>query len=147
MPTTNSLACDPTRAALMRFLLLLSCLLLSACDATSGFAYACTEEFVTIQVEVVDAFGRSIPGLSYASVNERTGEVLKSSTDAPTLGASGVYPVANDLHADRLRVDGDPIRFTASGDGVLASALFVIADDGCHVRREDGPDRITAETL
>ena len=100
-----------------------------------------------ITVEVVDSAGRPVEGLSTQSVNERTGQplaVAMGATDAPEAGVQGRYTVATDADARRLRVDGDPVAFTASGEGVQASARFVLADDGCHVVKEEGPDRVTA---
>lgn len=131
----------------MRPLFLLVALALAGCDAAFDSPLVCTEEFVTIDVEVVDAFGRSVEGLAYQSVNERTGEVLPIGKDEGLGARDGRYPVATDAHAPLLRVDGDPVVFTASGAGLLATARYVLSDDGCHVRKEDGPEQITAETL
>ena len=131
----------------MRFLFLSAlALALAACDATTD-PFVCTEEFVSIQVEVVDAAGRPLEGLTARSVNERTGEALAGARDSGETREAddpGVYTVATDADARRLRVDGDPVLFTASGDGVEASARFVLADNGCHVVKEEGPDRVTA---
>ena len=129
--------------------LLVLCLgpwLLSACDQQAS--YACTEEFRTITVEVVDAAERPVIGLAVESVNERTGAVLSPNPLGDGVsGALGRYTVASDADLDALHVEGDPVLFSASGEGVTASARFVIADDGCHVHKEDGPERILAETL
>ncbi|MEL6616729.1 MAG: hypothetical protein AAFQ43_13385 [Bacteroidota bacterium] len=131
----------------MRPLLLAAALAVAGCDsAIFDPSLVCTAEFVTINVEVVDDFGRSIDGLTYRSVHERTGETLN--IDEDSVGdLTGLYPVATDAHTSLLRVDGDDVLFSATGNGLVARARFVLADDGCHVRKEDGPDRIVAEPM
>lgn len=119
----------------------------AGCDVAFEAPFACTEEFRTVNVEVVDAFGRALPGLSYTSVHERTGDVLVTGGPDTSADARGLYPVATDADAPLLRVDGDPVVFTASGEGILASARYVLSDDGCHIRKEDGPDQIVAEPI
>ena len=131
----------------MRLSLLLGCvLLLTACDDQG--LYACTDDFRAVAVEVVDGAGRPVEGLTAESVNERTGEALSAETLADgARGSAGAYVVASDADLDALHVDGDPVRFTASGEGVIATARFILADDGCHVSKEEGPDQITARAL
>ena len=130
----------------MRALALLAALALASCDAVSP-GLVCTDEYVVLDVEVVDDIGRPIPGLTASSVNERTGETLgevpTGYSDDPTV--PGRYVLATDSDMPRLRLDGDPVRFTASGAGVTASATFTVANDGCHVRVEAGPDQVVAD--
>lgn len=132
----------------MRWLFLgpgaLLALLAAGCDTAPP--YACTLDFRSVAVSVVDSEGRLLSGLETRSVVERTGEVLSSTTD-PYDGVQGQYIVASDAHLDALSIDGDDVVFTATGEDVRASARFLLADDGCHVYKEEGPAQITAEAL
>ncbi|HIG75885.1 MAG TPA: hypothetical protein EYQ24_15260 [Bacteroidetes bacterium] len=132
----------------MRWLLLgpgaLLALLAAGCDTTTP--YACTLEFRSVSVSVVDPQGRLLPGLEAQSIVERTGEVLSRTSD-PYDGSQGQYVVASDAHLEALSIDGEEVVFTATGEGVRASARFILADDGCHVQKEEGPAQITAEAL
>ena len=129
----------------MRTLLLLAlALALGACD--NATQYACTDEFRTIAVEVVNASGRPVSGLTAQSVLERNGQPLADASDALP-DEDGLYAVASDADLDALSIDGERVVFTATGDRIIAQATYVIADDGCHVTREDGPTEITARAL
>jgi hypothetical protein len=129
----------------MRLLALLVALAFASCDAvTPGFA--CTQEYVVLEVEVVDTLGRPVPGLTATSVNRRTGEPLvrNEAIYGEAQLPVGRYILATDSDAASLRVDGDPVRFTASGAGLTAVADYVLANDGCHIRVDEGPDRVVA---
>lgn len=130
----------------MRVVLLLVPFLLASCDAVSP-GLICTLEYVVLDVEVVDSLGRPVPGMTTSSVNERTGEALAQNESlASELRLDpGRYILASDSDAERVRVDGDPVRFTASGGGLSATAEFVLSNDGCHIRKETGPDRVVAQ--
>lgn len=123
--------------------LALSLPLLTGCDTDA--LYACTEEFRTIQVRVVDQIGRPVEGLQAQSVLAENGAPLVALDPSdPQVGTDGFYPVASDANLDVLDIDGEAVIFTATGPGVRAEARFVVADDGCHVTREEGPTEVTA---
>lgn len=123
--------------------LLLAALALAAGGCDTASQYACTLEFRTIQVTVADAFGRPVEGLTTTSILERSGELLDLSGD-PSDGAGGRYTVASDAHLDLLGIEGDEVTFHAEGEGVRAEARYVLADDGCHITKQEGPNEITA---
>ena len=129
----------------MRPLLLLLAFALASCDALSP-SFGCTAEYVVLDTEVVDALGRPVPGLASETVNLRTGETLVQNETVRdhTPFPPGRYVLATDSDAGGLRVDGDPVRFTATGQGLTATADFVLAFDGCHIARESGPDQVVA---
>lgn len=129
----------------MRFWLLAAiAFAFGGCDA--AIQYDCTDVFQTVAVEVVDAAGRPVVGLETRSVLERTGDVLQGASDYES-HADGIYIVASDADLDVLSIGGDRVLFTATGDAASAQATFVLADDGCHITREEGPAQITAEAL
>lgn len=132
----------------MRVLLLAALVLLPFASGCDTVQYACTLEFRTIQVRVVDALGRPIEGLQAQSVLENGGHPLyEYDSSDPTFGTGGFYTVGSDADLDLLSIDGDAVVFTATGSSVQAEARFVLADDGCHVTKEDGPTEITAVAL
>ncbi|MEM1057492.1 MAG: hypothetical protein AAGI52_18395 [Bacteroidota bacterium] len=128
----------------MRPLLLAALVALtSGCDTASQ--YACTLEFRTVQVMVRDAFGRPVEGLTARSIVERGQElVLIERTEGSVEGTEGRYTVASDAHLDLLSIEGEDVIFRAEGPGLIAEARYVLADDGCHIRKEEGPAEITA---
>ncbi len=125
-------------------LLLFALGLLAGCsifDPARGGPQACTMEFRTYTVRVVDAAGEPVEGLTTTVRNERTGEVL-AFDDGSIFPENGTYLVATDGHT--FRRGGDPVSFHAEGDGLTASASFEFAFDGCHVVKESGPEQIVA---
>ena len=126
----------------MRPLALVSLVALSACTSLDdGEPRACTEEFRTYAVEVVDAAGRPLEGLESTARVERTGERLMHDAGFP--GGSH-YPVATDAHRRAIREEGDTVLFTAEGQGVRAEGTFAFYDDGCHLVKRAGPEQIVA---
>ena len=103
---------------------------------------ACTMEYRTIAVEVVDAAGNPVGGLTPTVRNLRTGEVLSFEEDAATFGGEGRYLVATDAHRDRLSEDGDRLVFRGVGEGRAAEAEFVVAGGPCHIEKRSGPEQV-----
>jgi hypothetical protein len=108
-----------------------------------GDGRACTEEFRTYVVQVVDGRGRPVEGLESVARVERTGEFLARGAE-PFPAGEGRYPVATDADRARVRPEGDVVRFTAEGPGVEAAATFEFYDDGCHLVKRAGPEQIVA---
>jgi hypothetical protein len=107
---------------------------------------ACTMEFRTVQVRVVDGSGEPIEGLQVVVRNERTGEVLDVNQESGGFG-SGMYAVATDGNVSDVSVEGDQLAFRATDGSRVAEGIFVVGRDecSCHIVRESGPERITAE--
>lgn len=119
--------------------------LAAGCSNTqqAGGDVACTMEYRTVTVAVVDAAGAPLGGLTPTVRNLRTGQVLAFEGEEP-YGGEGSYLVATDDHRAALRASGDRLQFRAEGDGVAAEAEFVVSGGPCHVAKESGPDQITA---
>ena len=118
------------------------------CVALSGFTCsdpatpcACTEEFRTYTVRVIDAASQPVSDVTITRVNLRTDEILQPGW----LGMlePGYYLVADDGMLDLFSSDGDTVRVSGAKDGVTFVADFVFATPEpcrCHVVKLAGPD-------
>ena len=114
----------------------------AACDDQSSQC-ACTEEFRTYPVTVVDEAGDPATEVQLTRTNLRTGEVFE-----PTwLGqpVPGTYLVADDGLTDEFSGDGDTVRVEGEQGAASFTALFEFAVDEpcrCHVEKLAGPDTV-----
>lgn len=104
---------------------------------------ACTEEFRTYTVSVVDRTGALVPGITITRLHVRTGVVLVPGW----LGMlePGVYVVADDAMLDAFSSRGDTVRVSGMKDGTVFSVDFVCAVPEpcrCHVELRSGPDTV-----
>lgn len=112
---------------------------LSACDDAPPCA--CTEEFRSYHLSVVDADGSPADEVEVRVVRDRTGERLDYGS--PT-GAPGVYLIMDDSFAARLAAEE-----SFEVNGVLGEASFTaqfrFGTDPCrcHVSRLAGPDTVS----
>jgi hypothetical protein len=125
-----------------RIPLVLTAFLVVACyDPQSPCA--CTEEFRTYTVSVVDDGGDLVADVAITRVHVRTGSVL----DPGWLGMlqPGVYVVADDAMLEVFSSRGDTVRVTGTKDSVqfVADFVFVVPDPcRCHVVKRAGPDSV-----
>lgn len=115
-----------------------------ACDdPASAGPCACTEEFRSYTVTVLDDAMQPMNGVALTRTNLRTGRVLEPGWLG--LLAPGVYVVTDDGLRDEFSSDGDVVRVTGSQGGASFTADFVFAVPEpcrCHVVRLAGPDTV-----
>lgn len=129
----------------MRPLLLLLLAALAGCSLfRSDDPVACTLEFRSYTVRVVNEAGGPVNGLDATVRNTRTGEIF-TFADEPFPADDGHYLVATDAQFGALSEAGDTVAFHAEGQGLTADASFVFAGGPCHVEKRSGPDEIVAE--
>ncbi len=128
-------------------------LILAAAPALAGLATsacsdqasqcACTEEFRTYLVAVVDEAGDPATDVQLTRTNLRTDEVLE-----PTwLGqpVPGTYLVADDGLVDAFSSEGDSVRVQGQQRAASFTTFFEFAVDEpcrCHVEKLSGPDSV-----
>jgi len=121
--------------------ILIACALLTGClphdEADFDDDQACTDLFATIGVNVVDSAGRPVTGLEAVSRFEDNGQELRlQQASAP----DGFYIIVDDNQLPRISGEGEALRFDATGPRGAVAGQFLIASDGCHVEKVDGPD-------
>ena len=106
---------------------------------------ACTMEFRTVQVQVVDERGAAIEGMEVVVHNQRTGSELEVDQESGGFG-SGMYAVVTDSNVDDVSEEGDTLHFRATDGARVAEGSFVVGRDrcSCHIVRESGPERLVA---
>ena len=114
----------------------LSLSFLSACDGGIRVEHAqddpCTDNPVTLRVEVVDAQGTAVPDAVVMATNEDTGRSITSTT-----GDRGVTTAVNE------DIGAGPVRVSAtSGSKVSTSATVSWTCDGCHCTPEPAAVRL-----
>ena len=126
----------------VRFLLPLAAF---SCSGDPGLAdpVACTEEFRSWNVVVVDTAGTPIDGLTVQVVRKSTGELL--SYGDPSFSA-GSYQIMDDGMAASIRIDGETIEAGTSGGAATFESVWEFGADAwrCHVERLSGPDTVVA---
>lgn len=104
---------------------------------------ACTEEFRSWNVVVIDAAGDPIDGLTVQVVRASTGAQLPYGQPAFSAGS---YRIMDDGMAASIRIEGETIEASASGGGATFDAAWEFGADAwrCHVEKLSGPDTVTA---
>ena len=103
---------------------------------------ACTEEFRSWTVTVVDSDGHPVDGLDVEVTRVLTGELLPYGD--PSHFAPGEYRIMDDGMAATIRVQGETIRADGSGSEREFRASWEFGADAwrCHVERRSGPDTV-----
>ena len=101
--------------------------------------HPCTDLFATIGVEVVDSRGAPVGGLEAVTRFEDNGQELRLQQ---TTFSPGFYVIVDDSQLPRVSVQGEAVRFDATGPNGAVAGQFLIGTDGCHVEKLDGPDRL-----
>jgi hypothetical protein len=104
----------------------------------------CSDEFVSVDLAVVDSTGEAVPDVSIRVELERTGEVLDVHQYHPVLG---LYIVADDSH---MKYIGPfPERFIVTGTkdtlGFSTEYLIYVDSGRCHIHKVAGPDSVLIE--
>ena len=115
----------------------------SGCDSW-GFlgACACTTDFRSYHVTVVDTDNQPVPDADVTVIRLRDG--FEFPVGQNLVDRSGVYPILDDGHKDLIREIGDDVRIIISVGGVSVSAdYFFMKDDcDCHIQLIQGPDTV-----
>lgn len=124
---------------------ILVALAVPGCSDDDGLVppFACTEEFRSWVVTVLDDAGAPVAGLEVDVTREASGASLPYGEPGFT---PGTYRIMDDAMADELRIDGEPIAVEGSGGGLSFRADYVFGADvaRCHVRKISGPDSVVA---
>ena len=117
---------------------------LVACDGNEPQTpCACTEEFRSYHLTVVDGAGEPADGVDVRVVRVLTGERLDFGSPA---GTPGVYVIMDDSFTDRIAADES---FQVGGVRGAASFTtefrFGTDECRCHVLRLAGPDSVTLQ--
>ena len=125
-------------------LVFLSCTVI-ACSGDPDLTdpIACTEEFRSWSVVVVDTAGNPVDGLTVQVVRTSTGEQLPYGGAAFSAGS---YRIMDDGMAAAIRIEGETIEAGTSGGGATFDAAWEFGADAwrCHVEKLSGPDTVTA---
>jgi hypothetical protein len=127
----------------LRAMLLVLVSLAGACDDNDAdvLPCACTEEFRSYHLTVLDAAGNPADGVEVTVVREDTGEQLEFGAPA---GSAGTYVIMDDSFSDRI---GPEEAFDVSGardeDSFRADFRFGTDPCRCHVLFLAGPDSVT----
>jgi hypothetical protein len=117
---------------------------LGACADDECEAGACTMEFRTFSVAVVNDAGEPVAGLEPVVTLVRTGAELDFSNAGPGDPENGVYMVMTDGHGALIEQDEEAVRFTATTGGLSATGDFAFGMTmcRCHVEQVSGPDTL-----
>ena len=114
-----------------------------ACSDSTNSQCACTEEFRTFTLTVLDDAMQPAPNVTLVRTNLRTGKVLEPGWLG--LLVAGTYLVADDGLVDEFSSAGDTVRVVGTQGGVSFTADFVFAAPApcrCHVELLAGPDTV-----
>lgn len=101
---------------------------------------ACTEEFATIVIELVDSDGNPYILDSYKTIKKSEQEVIVINDD---FSNNKYYPVLNDLHKNKTTFEGEIFIFEGVNNNVVVvSEEFVINADCCHINLVSGNTKI-----
>lgn len=103
---------------------------------------ACTEEFRSFTVKLVDSDGSPLRNVSFDVTILRTGEKVNVVEWVP-----GVYTVFDDNFTDQI-LPNEIIRVKAIKDATIASRDFIFTVTEpcrCHVQKVSGPDVIVLD--
>jgi hypothetical protein len=114
-----------------------------ACSSNSDPLCACTEEFRTFTVTILDDAMQPAENLTLVRTNLRTGKIL----DPGRLGmlVPGTWLVADDGMVDEFSDAGDTLRVAITQSGFTTSVDFVFRVPEpcrCHVEFVAGPDTV-----
>jgi hypothetical protein len=105
---------------------------------------ACTEIFVTIDLEVTNQAGEAVElDNAYTFIDSRS-KIEFEITDQ--MRSSGIYPVANDLNITEFDFEGTIVIFVGEKDGKnVVEHQMTIGKDCCHIQLVEGEAEIQIE--
>jgi len=117
---------------------------LVACDGNEPQTpCACTEEFRSYHLSVVDGAGEPADGVDVRVVRVLTGERLNFGAPA---GTPGVYVILDDSFTDRIAADESFQVGGVRGEASFTTEFRFGTDEcRCHVLRLAGPDSVTLQ--
>jgi hypothetical protein len=117
---------------------------LVACDGNEPQTpCACTEEFRSYHLTVVDGAGEPADGVDVRVVRVLTGERLDFGSPA---GTPGVYVIMDDSFTDRIAADESFQVGGVRGEASFTTEFRFGTDEcRCHVLRFAGPDSVTLQ--
>ena len=100
---------------------------------------ACTAIFAFITVDLADAGGNPVTNAEIEVELLRTGEMLESPQDYISLGT---YTVLTDNQLNKISREQDTLNVTLTRGASSAEARFDVNQDGCHIQKLSGPDKL-----
>lgn len=127
----------------LRVIATATALWLSGCDAVPPNSCACTEEFRTFAIVVVNAAGAPVLGLTPTVTLVRTGEPI-TPPDPPY---AGHYAVFSDAELSLIQSSAEAVRFVVAGNqgSGAAELLFSTTACRCHIQKVSGPDTLVLQ--
>ena len=113
---------------------------LIGCAEASSNSCACTEEFRTYVIVVVNAVGTPVANLTPSVTLVRTGQPITPLASP----VGGTYPAFSDAELPLVQSSGDLVRFeVASGQASgTADITFAATPCRCHIEKVSGPDTL-----
>ena len=120
---------------------------LAGCSDDACETVACTMEFRSFAVTVVNEAGEPVTNLEPVITLVRTGEELDFSDMGPGDPESGVYALMTDGHGSLIEQDEESVRFTATTGELSVTGDFVFGMTmcRCHVEQLSGPDTLVMQ--
>jgi hypothetical protein len=108
-----------------------------------GTELICTEEFRSIQVEIVDTDGNAVLLDTYQTI-QVIGQNLYDFSEDGFFGDQGHYTVLTDAQLNSLQKEGEEFIFQGTINGLeVINESFTIGHDCCHISLLSGPEKIT----
>lgn len=110
-------------------------------DGEIASPIACTEEFRSWTVTVVDDGGVPVAGLEVDVTRQATGALLPYGGPGSEAGS---YRIMDDGMREELASDGESVVVEGAGTGISFRADYRFGTDGsrCHVEKISGPDTV-----
>lgn len=103
----------------------------------------CTEQFVTIQLQLTNANNQAVALDSFKSTNLDTGQQWELDQENAPEPNNGYYPVLTDAQMEEIAQAGSRIAFSGKKNGEeVVKALYVIGHDCCHITLISGEQEI-----
>lgn len=119
---------------------LLALLLIAACDDDDE-RVACTQEFRTATVFVVDASDQPVTGATVRTFLVRTGELVPVTSIVDLM--PGSYLILDDMATSLIPSGTEQFRVTVTRGGATVEAPYVFGtEQGCHIVKVSGPDTL-----
>ncbi|MEL7147895.1 MAG: hypothetical protein AAFO69_16095 [Bacteroidota bacterium] len=119
-------------------------LIFTACNKDNCNDTACTEEFRSVTVSIVDQEDDPV-------MLDRTESTLDDGTvldvDSSLIpGFEDTYVIADDSHFDILSEGNNIVIFKGwVGQNQVVEQQFIISKDCCHIDKQDGPEEIVVD--
>jgi len=110
-------------------------------DAQCKGDIICTENFVTVNLEIVDNSNAAVQLDDYYTLIESGTQFKIDKSESNPL--EGIYPVASDAQLNLLSFEGTVLTFVGVIDNQnVVEHQMTIGKDCCHIQLVEGEDRI-----